>query len=683
MDIRKVFGAVSQFAVPGDMNTTQLGNIAAGLESDALGAQTLDTTKDEILSGLEGLELSESQRAAGKYAVGVGMNPNAAFGGQSAGGTMDVSPMALGVKDTAVKVGNESFDGRDIAAAVRYTVTGAIANAKLDAASEALFPTLTVDPAKSGVLVETETVKVYREFTRSQLTANADQFKEVSLIKAMSNPSILGNYDNELTPVFRAGTNDNLFLAGLGHNVTVDGNTVATAPLKAGETIPLIGVSQTDAALSRRKANDTDALEAGVEITKLHVTTGGDTLPLDLSPLSVAFTPTYDGHNKDIVLAFSSKILTIPVGPNTPVSVTGTASAVLAALPANYTVVLDVAITGTGNVQSGDIAVYGNTIKVLEVRNAAGKAVDLTAGDGKTIKDALADLKIEGYEVNAKLTNSNVADLGLIGTVEVYGKNYVIPARPGLTIKRPLVNPADKDNDYGRLLDRINISIIRSKVAAYERISNFFNAARNILSSGGDMSGFTSVLPASAYVDTHINDITIDLAATLDSRRSGERYEDIAGVVQGKIADMVDRMLTESNYMVAHSITNQGEPIVINVVGSARAVRYVKNLELGPNFKVNVAAWTVNGAGDEIYVVPGTINPIKGSKADILNFGFRGYVPTAYADLNRSNNDNIGILFNQPRFLHVIQVPVGLRVTVAGIDASIDNKITVNHHVIP
>jgi len=686
MDLKKIFEIGEQFAPTQKIDSNRYGRAAVGLESDAQTVAGLEGYKETVRTAITqanvGVE-SEQQLRAAEFAAGISLSPSLALGQSAPDGISEtVKPGALGIYDAA-QVGAESFDGQDIASVVKYTVAGAIANAKLDDATEMLFPTVVIDPAQSGIKVETEVVKVYNEFKRSTTQSNADQFKKVSLVKAISDPAIINNNSNELTPVYSKGTNDSLFVSGLSNTVTLEGKPVITAPLAVGQTIPLLGLSQTAAMLSRRMADQTDALDPSVLLTNLYVNLDGtDIIDINLEPLAVSFTPTFDGHNKDIVLAFNSKIISFKTSAAEPLAITGANSPFLAKLPANYTVVLDVAVTGNGNVESGDIVVYGNKISVLEVRDATDKAVSLTAGDGKAIVTALAGMKIDGYAVRAMPTNSNVADLGLLGSVEVYGKNYIIPVRPALSIQRPQVNAYNKDNDYNRLVDRINISVIRSKIDAHQTITKFFNGARNIIATGGDLSGFTSVLPASAYVDTYIESDNIDLAATLDSRRSGQRNEDIGGAIKTRIADAVDRMISESNYGVAHDILNPGEKIVVNVVSNGRIARYLKGLEFGGNIIVKTASWYVAGMQDEVFVVLGTENPVKGSKVDILNFGFRGYAPTVFAEVQRGQNTAITTLHNSARFLNVVQTPIGAKFTVSGLDSAVKGKVALNTHTV-
>ena len=678
--------------IPANTNTDAVGELAVGTESaQQLELDAFQSTISSELTKL-GIETDEQEQAAAEYSAalavalttGKDLTPVVGTEAQSIHGLKNVTFAQQGIVG-ATMVGSESFDSNDKSAVLRYTVAGAIANAKIDPASELIFPTLVIDPRLTGVVVTTEVFKIYSGYTRKN--NEAADFKKTSLIKAMNTTELFNIKDNVLVPRYEAGTNDEFFETALASTTELRGQSIITAPVKVGITTDIIGISDTTFPLKQGTQNHRDAIES-VQLKQLLLDAKGDGsefIPFNLDPLQINFTSTYEGHHKSIALNLDTNVLTLNTS-NTVLAGSGLPAnannAVFDGLAPNMTITFSLRLSGQGNTETGNLSVDVGMFKVLSIANAAGVIQDHTvAGPAKAIADALANMKITSFVPSVVLTNSNLRDLNAIGSVEVDSKLYDVPYRPGITIERLITQTNHIDSDTHRISSRVAISILQSRKAGYDTLMRFFDASRNILGSLGSTSNYTDLIPGTVYVNPLVLDASIDLTTALDSERSAQREEDISGALGIKIGDMVDTMLSDTNYQAAHEYLNPGEKIVINIVGGNKIIRRLHGLNLGDGIVVRTAALPMVGMEESVTITPGTINPIKKDSrgrmvADVLNFGFRAYAPTIYSDVNIGANDKYNILHNQPRYNHIIQLPIGARLTIVGLQQAINHKIS-------
>jgi len=457
---------------------------------------------------------------------------------ESSGGNGTLlSSESAGIQDIidATTLSTESFDSQDLNNALQQSVALNLFASRQDEFGETFFPTIVIDPTKSGITVTTELVRLYTDFQRSTSgTPDRSKFNKVNLAKAVYDNSIFGIDRNRAIPVSRAD-NASVLNTALEHIDTSTGTDIVTAPIKVGEEVSLLGISQTDAMLAAGTADTTDALDQTVRLDKVYakltstdangaVTT--EYLGLDVSLLPGSnYTYSTQGHNKDLILNFSST--GIVINTSSTLATTGgttAASTILGALPPGYTIKLNLKLSGEGNTQYGDIALYANALSIYEIYDASGNRVSTSSADYATISAALANLTIDSYDVIAYRTNSNLRTRGQLVTADTETIIYDVPLRSGITVIAPVSNINGAGGDTG-LIGQIQTTGFRMSSDAVRSLINFDGGLTQVVKDGVTSTAVIGI--GSYHVNPYRSELSLDLTTLVDSESSSERADDI------------------------------------------------------------------------------------------------------------------------------------------------------------
>jgi len=668
--------------------------------------EIVKSTIDSVISaeGMDESMISSAQMKAAQLVAGMAMDPTAArenlgslkpVVAQNVVGT--VTGDSLGVEDMVDmdNIGMESFDGQTINSAVYFSVVYNLLASKQDAFGELFFPTVTIDPTSSGASIEARVINLYDEVTRSTSGASdKGKFNKKSIVKAITDPSILSVDKNLLVPVLREEA-VGVLAADLKSVNTEKGEKITTAPLKMGKSISLLGVSQTETQLNKGVMDNTDSLDRRVQVKDIFFDISGkdandadvtETFKFGIAMLPHSnFTYSTQDHNKDISMAFSTDAMILNTSSTKKWD--GAGSEILAQLPQNYSIRVSLVLHGDGNTQVGDIALYASSVELVEVIDAGGNVLEEEDQNFKAIAAIIETLKPRAYSVEAYTTNSNIRQRGQLVGVDIHNQIYTVPVRSGITILKTVGNSNDTDNDATYLASQIAFTGIKMSLEAVNTLVSFSETLRQITANGTVKDA--AILGVSRFfVDAYYNETNLNVANNVDSVRSGEKMEDIKGTLVGKIKDEVIKMFTVSNYAVASKVLNGGAfgKTSVLIGTDSRTAQYLTNgtgkIEIGSEFEVHLAVTQNPLVAGKMFITFGDTGSTKNEKVNPLGFGVCFWSPEVSLDVVANRGGSIvRELSTLPRFLHVPQLPILSVVNVSGIEDSL-GKITKNFRTV-
>jgi len=643
------------------------------LNTESAGSRSVSVAQRDAARHIAALAIDP---ASGMQAIAQAHSPNALSG------AVTVSAEDMGVSDIVEPgtLSTEAFDGQSLDNALYFSIAYNLFAAKQDEFGEAFFPTITIDPAMSGITIGTEVTSLYTDVVRGIDGApNRAKFAKVTLAKAIYDNNILGVDRNKVVPVSRP-ENAAMLVPVLDNVDTTTGESVTTAPLKIGTEVNLLGISQTDAMLAKGTMDAYDALDRTVNLSTVIISltdTAGVTpvteyfrVPVGMLPHS-NFTYSTQGQDKDLGLSFDTTDVAFLT--STSLMSNGAASTILAALPAAHKVKIRLKLTGDGNTQYGDVAVYATIASVDSIADAAGNVLAASNADHVTITAAFANMAVVGYELEAYLTNSNLRKQGQLVTIDPFEQIYNVPVRSGISVVAP-VNSSSSDDS--RLIGQVQTTGYRMSLDAVDTLVGFADNL-GVLTANGANTDIALMGVGRHHVDAHYTEAVLDLAAIVDSESSSDRADDIRAALLGRIRDEVYIAFTASNFNVAHSMIHGGDdrPVGVIIGTSSRVKNYLcgaegTTVDLGSGFIAKVVATPNLMIGDTMYITfSDHMSATRNSAVDPISFGQCVCAPTITTDVATTVNGAVTRRFQtHPRYLHITNLPILMRLRVVGIE---------------
>lgn len=589
----------------------------------------------------------------------------------------------------------EAYDEKDNRNAVAYSVAYNLVAGRQNEFGETFFPTVTVTNDNVGVSVSIRLIQVYNDFKRETKGALAN-YQKRNIVKAMIDGTILKNDMTRIFPVARAGVNDEYFVAAAtfpAYDVVNEGETIHTAPLKIGARFDLLALSQTDLLIANGLMDPTDSIDPAVELENIYVTVGNDKLRLKVRGLAGAnfvYSPQ-DLHRLQRMNFVTNGVM---LNKDTK-QVDGSALADLAAIVSGDLVVyLRVGMYGEINVEQGDTYVQSLEIKVDRVVNTTtGLDIPLTSAPASDIVTAFATAKIEGYDLNAYRTNLNRRQRGQLLDVTYYNQIWAVPLRSPITMLRPVNADAQSDNsDLAALVS-----------ATFVRTSN--EAVRTLVQTADMLKAYVDnrvARPSSEYVHapalfgvarflidpTFIGE-SLDVQAVINSVQSHEKARDVAAVLVQKIRDIAYRLYRDSGFQAVvdtQAAGVEGNPTIL-IGTDPMTARYLiidgENRVAGPDFEYKVVTSPDIQVQNKLFIALGYPGKAEG-QLNPLHFGNMLWSPEMVLTLPIARGGQISKeLTVQPRFRHIVNVPVLGLVNVTNLPQAATNKISVDTHDVP
>ena len=682
--------------------------VRAGLESIVASPSLSDSQQSELTTALEGYQtqfgriaqelgienFTASQKSSAAVAAVLASNiPAAISGGVSLYGTSDLTTTFVGtegISDASAgrAIAYEAYDERDNRNAVMTTVSYNFMAGRQNPFGELFFPTVTVAPDNVGVDVTIRLSQVIDDFKRDA-NGTAAKFNRKNLIRAIMDSTILKNDLTRAVPVHRAGAAANFVAAGLVAPIAVDleGEAITTAPLAVGVEFDLLGLSQTDTLLANGIMDQTDSLDPDVRLQNVYVTVtvGADTdvirVPVSARALNNFVATPQDNYKKQI-LSFDDVTLTFDKDTK---KANGAALVVLGDIAAeDLQVVYSMNLSGSVNIETGQLAVYGNSIKVIKVIDrATGLTVPLAAAPASAIATAFASAKIVGYDVRAYRTNSNLRQRGQLLTSTEYKQRWAVPLRSPIATLRPV--SATAQTDAADLATLVDGTFARTSNEAVTTLLNTADLLRETVKNRVPGSPVPEILGvARMLVEPTYLEETLDVEAVINSIQSHEKAKDIQAVLVQKIRDIAYRLYRDSGIQAA--IETQaggisGDPVVI-IGTDPMTARYLivdgDNRLLGNGLKFEVQTTMDTRMQGKLAIAFGYPEASNG-QLNPMHFGNMLWVPemTLVLPISRGGQTSKELTVT-PRFRHIVNVPIMGMLTVTNIPQVVSVRTTIN-----
>ena len=598
----------------------------------------------------------------------------------------------------ATDISREAFDGMQTKNALYFSVAYNLLASRQDEFGEAFFPTIVIDPMQSGLVVENTFAVIMNEVTRSARN-DKQKYNKIPLIKAMYDSELLTSDKNKCIPVYKEDRSlDDLFLADFKSINKDTGFDILTAPLKVGEKISLLGISQTEAMLSKGEMDNTDALDRSIQLRRVYYTIKGktgvghdqdatETFFFDAGAFAYNnFMAAPQGHSKDMILNFATTAMVIR--PDEIKQANGSASEIFKDLnQPGIEIKLEVSLTGNANTEYGDITVYPNLIKIIEIKNASGDVVPATDPIYTSVNDYIQKFEIIGYTVDAYRTNSNLRTMGHLLTIDRYKQEYQIKLRSGMNMMCPINNETGRENDIDYLNTQIQATQLRTSADAVTTLIKYAESLRSNISSG--VAKELEVSGIGRYsVHPYYKNISLNLADYVDSLKSTERLDDVRAAILNKINDEVVQMDIISNYGAAHRVANNNIPTKKTIIigTDPRIKHYLAGKEdrlvLSSDLDAVIVSTYNQDIAGKIFITYGVFNNDRSTVVNPLNFGNLVWAPTIATDVIRTiGGSTRRDLMTMPRYCHIVNLPILLEINLSDIE-NVIGKVSINNHVI-
>lgn len=598
----------------------------------------------------------------------------------------------------ATDISREAFDGMQTKNALYFSVAYNLLASRQDEFGEAFFPTIVIDPMQSGLVVENTFAVIMNEVTRSARN-DKQKYNKIPLIKAMYDSELLTADKNKCIPVYKEDHSlDDLFLADFKSINKDTGFDILTAPLKVGEKISLLGISQTESMLSKGEMDNTDALDRSIQLRRVYYTIKGktgvghdqdatETFFFDAGAFAYNnFMAAPQGHSKDMILNFATTAMVIR--PDEIKQANGSASEIFKDLnQPGIEIKLEVSLTGNANTEYGDITVYPNLIKIIEIKNASGDVVPATDPIYTSVNDYIQKFEIIGYTVDAYRTNSNLRTMGHLLTIDRYKQEYQIKLRSGMNMMCPINNETGRENDIDYLNTQIQATQLRTSADAVTTLIKYAESLRSNISSG--VAKELEVSGIGRYsVHPYYKNISLNLADYVDSLKSTERLDDVRAAILNKINDEVVQMDIISNYGAAHRVANNNIPTKKTIIigTDPRIKHYLAGKEdrlvLSSDLDAVIVSTYNQDIAGKIFITYGVFNNDRSTVVNPLNFGNLVWAPTIATDVIRTiGGSTRRDLMTMPRYCHIVNLPILLEINLSDIE-NVIGKVSINNHVI-
>lgn len=582
----------------------------------------------------------------------------------------------------------ESYDDRDTRTNTVFTVAYNMQSARQDELGETFFPTVVISPDQPGYVTSIRIVNVYDEVRRS-VTGSLNDFKKRNIIQAVIDPTILRNNQTKIVPVARAGT-EAYFVSSTDiapAAVMLDGESIVTAPLAIGKKFSLLGISQTDALLSTGIMDSSDSVDTAVTLSNLFlkVTNGGDTDIVRFGTASTAtsvFAQAMQGNTRRVVLNFETTSLQVGAATKTA---TGGPLVALAGV-GSYSVRLAVSVNGAVNLELGDTELTAGSVTVVSVTSPAGDVLSLASGQGQTIAALFANASIIGYNLDAFRSNLNRRQRGQLLETTKYDQLYMIPLLSPITCPRPL--GAGDVNDTSDLAALITATHVRTSNSAVETLIRAADLLKEYVNLGDSIDRAPSVLGVSRFLVTpYYKELPFDARLVVDSFSSQNRQGDLTAAITSFLRDAAVNAHRASGYAAADSAMSGGGEVALPTViiatdpVIAQYIRVVGDTRTFGDFPVKVVSTLDSRMKGKVFMSFGNFTNGATGTHNPLHFGNMAWKPEATVVIPMTRNGQISKeLTVQPSFLHIVNLPVLVKVDVIGLTEVLSAKVTVNNH---
>ena len=603
-------------------------------------------------------------------------------------GVVDIgSSGAAGSVDTRDTPSLESFDERELAKFLPYSIAFNVKASVQDSFSEMFYPTTVVPPEQGGLDITVRRTLVHNAIQHSN-TGKVTNWNRKNLVDAAMDHTILADESTALVPVVLAnGSNANMFIAEalLAREVRRISNIdVTTAPLAINEELNRLGLSQHPGLIGAGVIDHTDAIDNSIGLDKIYIqidAAGPDTDLVDVVSFSTRrlarshFVKSVEGANREMNLNFKTADLVLD--KNTK-NVAGAVPDVLAAVVSGeLTVRLAVNVNGEFDTQLGNGRVYSSPVVVDSIVNKDGVEISLTAGAGATIVTALAGSKVIAYELKAARTNSNRRTRGLLLDTNDRTFRFHIPL--GSPISAP--SPAGSNRDARDLEALISAARVRNTNNAVTRLLNYAETLRAYAGSVKRNDTIPEVEGVGRFlVKPFFEEKEIDLGTQVSSLRDMDRAEDINAILVNAIRDVSYRMYRDSGYQPALNAAVGGSQQPKLLIGTDVVLqRHLMVVGDSRTFGIAFPEYQIESSFDSrmkdtIVIALTRTGQVEG--IDPLTFGVHAWIPElASSMMVQRDGGTYPEAMVQPRNLQINHLPMMAIIKVKGLEKVLTHQV--------
>jgi len=633
-------------------------------------------------------DLTDTQLQAGAIAAMAAGNPaeyaEVAMRSQASGdNVVDIgSSGAAGVVDTRDTPSLESFDERELAKFLPYSIVFNVKAAVQDSFSEMWYPTTVVPPEQGGLDITVRRTLVHNAIQHSN-TGKVTDWNRKNLVEAAMDHKILADESTSLIPVVLAnGGNADKFIDAALVAPTVrriSNIDVPTAPLAINVELNLLGLSQHPGLIGAGIIDHTDAIDNSIGLENIYIQLAdGEAVKYVTSRLARShFVKSVEGANREMNLNFKTADLVLD---KDTLTTAGVAPTLLAAITtANVTVRLAVNLNGDFDTQLGNGRVYSSPVTVDSIIDADGKEISLVSGAGAPIVLSLKDAKVVAYDLKAARTNSNRRTRGLLLDTNDRTFRFHIPL--GAPISAP--SPAGSNRDARDLEMLINAVRVRNTNNAVTRLLNYAETLKSYAKAVKRQDTIPEVEGVGRFlIKPFFEEKEIDLEQEINSIRDMDRAQDINAILVNAIRDVSYRMYRDTGYQPAlnAAVTGSQQPKLL--IGTDVVLqRHLMVVGDSRTFGIAFPEYQIESSFDfrmKDTIIIGLTRMGQSEGIDPLTFGVHAWIPElASSMMVQRDGGTYPEAMVQPRNLHINHLPAMAVIKVKGLDKVLTNKIVV------
>lgn len=548
-----------------------------------------------------------------------------------------------------------------------------LTSSKQDEFAERIYPTTVINPVEGGVIQVLPYIAIMKDVYH-EVSGQRLENQEVNMVEAYRDPSILDDDCTDLVPTIDpAGSNAHFFVdpaLGLEKDIVgPHGLKYTTAPLKPGVKLNLIGNSNANLLINKGMLDISDTIDPAGRLRALYIRFEGKILKFNTERLNRAvMQPDLIGDTRGAKIEFFADDLA--VSGDTRAIDQSTTGVIDTLATQGWTLRLGATFSLHTSLSRGDTRSTAGEVTVELINDSDRKQINLEAGVGKDIVDALNDLEIVGYELALRFTNTNRRQRGNLIQTRSLQFRHPIPVHAPVTLPLSTMDEQGPGQVVHALTTNTNL---RNSNNAVKRLLNYAATLKEVTANGFDRPGFGAVEGAlSVMMRPTYRYAEIDLPKDIDTLKSQDRWEDICSTIMNKVKGVLFPAYRESNIEAAFRTIsgNQEERPMFILAADKEIANYLmtrgEERLLGPRFKYDIVDTNNELFDGKLMVIPTRENP---QENDILNFGQFFYVPTIVADLpiTRTGQQVSREIAAFPFNLHVNNIPFLLEFDVKGL----------------
>lgn len=579
----------------------------------------------------------------------------------------------------------EAFDQSKIGNYQSYSMAFNLESAQQDEFGETLFPTIVLTPEVGGLDVNIEQTVVHREVRRAA-TGDVTDFNKRKVLDAVVDHTILESETTRIYPiVLDDGSNAKFFTDDAvvaKQTKSVDGVDITTAPLKPGVSVDLLALSSGSPLNGGQELTDEDSIDsnAGLDVIYVKVTDAAATKSSVIAvsvkglPRSSFFKSPEGNSEREMSIQFSNETVVLQSDRK---DIAGIAAEALASLN-DQKLNITLQMSGKLDLETGELNLYSPAPSANGLFAVDGQGISINTGAGKALIDNLS-FELVGYTLEAYHSNANLRHRGILGSYTGKVERYSIGFNAPITAKAPI-----NESDKRKATDLKTITAISRTRNANDAVSKLFSRAEMLKQYAEAVAGDMPVPEIEGagrhLVSPYYKELTIDMAAVINSTKSHEKAVDVADTIINAIRALAYPMAQDSNYQTAlETITNGRETKPRLVIATDSVLqRHImvsgdeRSASIGMDHKVVTSA--DKRMTGEIFLT--FAREAASGEADPLSFGAHGWIPEMVSSAQVSRGGSTAnVTTVQTRNRHIGLLPVMARIKVINLDKVLSEKV--------